>query len=1547
MGKTSLISFNYTITGLEEGETYKIKVRARFDEGGSGPWSQPVHTLVASTPRPPAAPTGLAASLVFHDNVVLDWDDPDDDSITGYKILRRNTDEQDPGEFTTVEANTGSQSTRYTDSSVGPETNYAYHIRAINDDGESDPSSNLNVTTPEEPEVEVVDPDPPAAPTGLSASALQPTTVVLDWDDTDDENVDGYQILRRNRDGKEHGDGNGPTEFSLIVEDTESTDTSHRDSSATEETRYEYQVKARWGNLLSDASNTVQVETPPLRKGRSSHNTDPSLSSITVDSIAVPGFAHDRTSYEYGVASTVTQVTIAATTDADADWAVTSPTDADTADGHQVNLSAGQNAVTIQGTSEDGNNTQDYTLNVNQGVDTDYGWKAVDDLDTLLAAGNETPRSIWSDNTTMWVLDFFDDKIYAYTLASGTRDTTKEFDLDSDNGSPAGVWSDGTTIWVADFIDDKLYAYTLANGTQDSTKEFDLHASNDFPQAIWSDGTTIWVADSLSDKLHAYTLANGTQDSTKEFDLHTNNTHPSGVWSDGTTIWVADHVDQKLYAYTLATKARNSANDFNTLGAAGNGDPRGIWSDGNTMWVSDGDDDKVYSYNMQRVSTDATLSSITVSPRNILRFDPDRKTYNVGVASDVTEATITVETNHASAILVSNPADPDTSTPAIEVRNLSVGANTVTAEDAATKDVYTVSINRSTDATYGWNAVQDLDNIAPDVETSPPDGLVGMAGNFLVAFTDQTVLRAYRPDGTRDSALDFSLNTDNNTPRDAHNDGTHLWVSDNADDKIYIYDLDGNRQNAMEFDLDSDNTDQGGIWSDGKTMWVADSIDRKVYGYSLSGTRQAGQDFDVTATSIFITGIWSDGVTMWVADIAHDKTFAYRLDDHKRDTSKDFNTQSAAGNHSTSSLWSDGITMWAIDNDNQKAYAYIMPVSDNTQLRTITIDGEEIPNFDPATRTYTVEVERETTRVTFAAQVRQIKAELTGIRPADADPADGHQVDLTTKTTYVGIDVRAQDGSTDTYAVAIINPELSAPPIIEIIGQNNVVENTPPPAMQTDINSIIHLSTNDPDGNNSLMTFSLDGESQKFFTILSSNSNNGALIHHRVPLDHEAMPTHDVIFTATDEDDVSASITVTITVNNVNEPGTVQFVPPTPITGIPVIAFVNDPDGGVSGETWQWYQGDAQGGPWSIITGQTSNSYTPADADEGRFFRVTATYSDVLGSGRSAEGVTDGPTVSTVCIDQTNACSQDDPGSLAIGAPARARIDGIADTDWFRFTTQADKIYRIDMMGADTGHGNLPDPYLQGLLAVFDENDAYQADGLVDDPGDQLRYVWRDWFTGQQHLDNSQYNDDGGDGRNARLFIRTGAITGLIDTPGYPAGVYYVAAKPLAENANDIGNDATYRIVINEVDDQPASPVSINTFSGIATVSGYLDFPGDQDPFTIDLPAGKKLLVSTTGAAPIPSIEHSIPVTEPETSTPTSPSVVLSETSLTVAEGDATGRDYTVQLSHLPTQEVTVTVTGHADSGLTLTGLSTTDTLTFTTTTWDIPQTVTVKGRPR
>ena len=74
--------------------------------------------------------------------------------------------------------------------------------------------------------------------------------------------------------------------------------------------------------------------------------------------------------------------------------------------------------------------------------------------------------------------------------------------------------------------------------------------------------------------------------------------------------------------------------------------------------------------------------------------------------------------------------------------------------------------------------------------------------------------------------------------------------------------------------------------------------------------------------------------------------------------------------------------------------------------------------------------------------------------------------------------------------------------------------------------------------------------------------------------------------------------------------------------------------------------------------------------------------------------------------------------------------------------------------------------------------------------------------------------------------------------------------------------------------------------------------------------------------------------------------VNISPTNLTVTEGDATGVSYTVVLTSQPAGDVTVTVSGHSGTDLTLsgTGLSEDGELTFTTENWGTAQTVTVKA---
>ena len=241
----------------------------------------------------------------------------------------------------------------------------------------------------------------------------------------------------------------------------------------------------------------------------------------------------------------------------------------------------------------------------------------------------------------MWVADWSDEKIYAYSMSNKGRVSSKDFDtLDAaGNDNPEGIWSDETTMWVADSSDAKIYAYNMSNKARVSSKDFDTldAAGNDSPEGIWSDGTTMWVADSSDDKIYAYDMSNKGRVSSKDFDTleSSENERPTGIWSDGTTMWVADSSDDKIYAYDMSNKGRVSSKDFDTLDAASNGSPTGIWSDRVTVWVADSSDDKVYAYNAPEMAPAPTQNqnrspSVTrVSPpsASVSLYTGDRQTF--------------------------------------------------------------------------------------------------------------------------------------------------------------------------------------------------------------------------------------------------------------------------------------------------------------------------------------------------------------------------------------------------------------------------------------------------------------------------------------------------------------------------------------------------------------------------------------------------------------------------------------------------------------------------------------------------------------------------------------------------------------------------------------------------------------------------------------------------------------------------------------------------------------------------------------------------------
>ena len=341
--------------------------------------------------------------------------------------------------------------------------------------------------------------------------------------------------------------------------------------------------------------------------------------------------------------------------------------------------------------------------------EVDFEWTVKHDIDEL-ESGHDKPTGMWSDGTTLWILengDGADDAIYAYDLESGERVEDREFELDERNRAPRGIWSDRTVTWVSDSGQEKLFAHDLETGERLPERDIALADRNRDARGIWSDEETMWVLDGRKDSLFAYDLGSG--ELLGEYALDSANSDPQGLWSDRTTIWVSDpgSSPRRLFAYRLPVPGEDTDADdagglervrdeefgaSRELSKASNNSPRGIWSDGDVMYVADESDDKVYSYNMPD-AIDARLASLSLSGADIGEFDPSQPEYEGSVAEGVTETTVTAEAMQRRTDVDIDPPDADEEADGHQVafQDLSEITVTVTSADGSREKVYRVA----------------------------------------------------------------------------------------------------------------------------------------------------------------------------------------------------------------------------------------------------------------------------------------------------------------------------------------------------------------------------------------------------------------------------------------------------------------------------------------------------------------------------------------------------------------------------------------------------------------------------------------------------------------------------------------------------------------------------------------------------------------------------------------------------------------------------------------------------------------------------------------
>ena len=626
-----------------------------------------------------------------------------------------------------------------------------------------------------------------------------------------------------------------------------------------------------------------------------------------------------------------------------------------------------------------------------------------------------------------------------------------------------GIWSDGTTIWIGDGSRVKLYAYDLATGKRDPGSDFNTleAAANGNFGFIWSDGAIMWVSDRRDGKVYAYNMPGNADlsglslsDGTLEPAFHRVTTsYAASAPSDVSSITVTATASDA----GKATVEFLDGDDLTLADADGAtaGHQVGLALGENTIKIKvtaeDGLTTRTYTLVVTRDEPNTDLSDLRVNGVSVPGFDSDVEYTSSrvdhdpgvqhGVAAAVTQATIEGVAADPDALVTYVGADADDMTDGHQL-NLSEGRNEISIEvvaaDGVTTRTYLLSVNRGSDAPFGWRAQDDFDTLLAAGITEA-EGIWSDGATMWVADDRDPLERlfAFALD-TRLRDPDKDLTTlwpaGNRNVRGIWSDGATMWVADAFDEKIYAYAMDTTQRKPGK---DINGLGQYGndrpedIWSDGETLWVTDRNDPRLYAYRLAtGERDSAKDFDtVTDSQSTLRGIWSDGTTIWIGDNGEDILWAYDLATGKRDPGSDFNIPKATGNSWLRHIWSDGTVMWVSDGADDKIYAYNMP--GNADLGGLSLSAGTLePAFHRVTTSYAASVEHPESRITVtapASDVGQATVEFLDALDrtlADADPnTPGHQVALApgeNTVTVIKVKVTAEDGATTrTYTLAV------------------------------------------------------------------------------------------------------------------------------------------------------------------------------------------------------------------------------------------------------------------------------------------------------------------------------------------------------------------------------------------------------------------------------------------------------------------------------------------------------------------------------------------------
>ena len=675
------------------------------------------------------------------------------------------------------------------------------------------------------------------------------------------------------------------------------------------------------------------------------------------------------------------------------------------------------------------------------------------------------------------------------------------------------------------------------------------------------------------------------------------------------------------------------------------------------------------------LSADANLSSLTISAGTLSpAFDAATISYAVSVANDVASTTVTptlADAAAAAGATITVDGDTVESAAASNPIALTVGANdidiVVTAADT-TEQTYTVTVRRAP-APVSLALAADTGSLPDDRITN--NGVVNVMGLESGAAWRYTVNGgAVSPTFTTGTGTFFTLDEGDYTVDQVQVvqslggadslptslaavtvDETAPEITLNGDDVVRLIVGDPyTERNATA----TDNVDGSVTPTTGGETVLIDAAG--VYFVTYDAVDAAGNEATQVQRTVYVNepaSMDADLVSLTITDnnnaaVTLAPTFDADADTYTASVDNEVTSVTVTAGYKTGTgTQTVTVNMISVDDEEAsdpitlavgvaKAIAIVVTAEDGTTTKTytvtvtraapatlstdadlsgLTISEGTLPAFAAGTEDYAVNVDNDVASITVTPTVADDGASVSVAGTDVTSGTPSAAIPLAVGANNIGITVTAEDASTKTYTVTITRAANSAPVIDAGNETLSAAENS---------ERITTFTATDAD----TITWTLGGTDAGLFFIDRSSGRLSFTnpLDYETPQDDDGDNIYEITLTATDNGTPPASsepLAVTVMITNVDETGRFGAITGTLQVGQTLTAgAVTDPDGGVSGITYQW-QALPSGSVASDI-GSDSSTYTLTENELNDLIQVIVTYTDGHGSGKTLTSASTG-----------------------------------------------------------------------------------------------------------------------------------------------------------------------------------------------------------------------------------------------------------------------------------------------------------------------------------